>query len=96
MLTITQTKFSKSRLVPLHATTAKELQKYTAIRRLCVSVRPEDFFFVSPSGAGLVNRTIHNAFERLRAKLGWIARGAHAAPRIHDLRLRCPTGKLTL
>ncbi len=85
-LTIRQTKFSKSRLVPFHDTAAKALQKYTALRRLYVPVRPEAFFFVSPSGAGLVNRTVHSAFERLRAGLGWIARGAHALPRIHDLR----------
>jgi integrase len=25
-------------------------------------------------------------FERIRADLGWIARGDHPAPRIHDLR----------
>ncbi len=85
-LTIRQTKFSKSRLVPFHDTAAKALQKYTALRRLYVPVRPEAFFFVSPSGAGLVNRTVHSAFERLRAGLDWIARGAHALPRIHDLR----------
>lgn len=85
-LTIRQTKFSKSRLVPLHATAAEALQRYTAVRRLCVPVRPEAFFFVSASGAALANRTVHYAFERLRAELGWIARGAHAAPRIHDLR----------
>jgi integrase len=86
MLTIRQTKFSKSRLVPLHATANEALQKYTASRQLYVPVRPEAFFFVSSSGAGLVNRTVHSAFERLRAELGWIARGTHAAPRIHDLR----------
>jgi integrase/recombinase XerD len=56
-LTIRQTKFSKSRLVPLHATVAKVLQKYTAFRRLYVPVRTEAFFFVSSSGAGLVNRS---------------------------------------
>jgi integrase len=86
MLTIRQTKFCKSRLVPLHSTATEALQKYITFRRLYVPVRPEAFFFVSPSGAGLVNRTVHSAFERLRAELGWIARGAHAAPRIHDLR----------
>ncbi len=86
MLTVRQTKFSKSRLVPLHATSKEALQKYTACRRLYVPVRPEAFFFVSLSGAGLVDRTVHSAFERLRTELGWTARGAHPAPRIHDLR----------
>ncbi len=72
--------------VPLHATATEALQKYTAFRRLYVPVQPEAFFFVSASGAGSVNRTVHSAFERLRAELGWVARGTHAAPRIHDLR----------
>jgi hypothetical protein len=30
--------------------------------------------------------TVQRVFARLRAKLAWVARGGHAAPRIHDLR----------
>jgi integrase len=30
--------------------------------------------------------TVQKVFERLRAELGWVARGGHGAPRIHDLR----------
>lgn len=86
MLTIRQTKFSKPRLVPLHAMVATALQKYTAFRRRRVPMRPEAFFFLSSSGAGLVNRTVHSAFERLRTELGRTARGSYAVPRIHDLR----------
>lgn len=86
IMTIRQTKFCKSRLVPLHATATKALRQYTAFRRTWVPVRPDAFFFISPSGAALVNRTVHNVFEQLRSELGWVARGSHAAPRIHDLR----------
>ena len=31
-------------------------------------------------------RTVHSAFHKLRAQLGWTARGAYARTRIHDLR----------
>jgi hypothetical protein len=37
-------------------------------------------------GKSLPSRTVHCTFENLRARLGWIARGGHAAVRIHDLR----------
>ena len=33
-----------------------------------------------------VPRTVHTVFAGLRAQLGWVARGTHPAPRIHDLR----------
>ena len=85
-LTVRQTKFCKSRLLPLHPTVTEALQQYTVFRQRYVAASPEAYFFVSPSGAGLVNRTVHGVFERLRADLGWSARGGHAAPRIHDLR----------
>ena len=41
---------------------------------------------MSDRGEPLADRTVHGVFEKLRATLGWIARGGHATPRIHDLR----------
>lgn len=41
---------------------------------------------MSDRGTPLPDRTVHCTFETLRRRLGWIARGGHAAPRIHDLR----------
>lgn len=86
ILTVRQTKFCKSRLVPLHPTTADALARYRVVRRRHVPEAPDAFIFVSPTGAGLPTRTVHSVFERLRARLGWVARGDHAVPRIHDLR----------
>jgi integrase len=47
-------------------------------------------FFVGTRGRlmGLVLglRQVRRVFERLRDQLGWVNRGAHAQPRIHDLR----------
>jgi integrase len=86
ILTVRQTKFRKSRLVPLHATTSAALMRYAAARRQKLSGVGGEAFFVSERGKPLADRTVHGAFEKLRAGLGWVARGGHAAPRIHDLR----------
>ena len=42
--------------------------------------------FLTGAGRTLPKRTVHNTFERLRRRLGWVARGGHPHPRIHDLR----------
>jgi integrase len=85
-LTVRRTKFCKSRLLPLHPTVTQALGRYAAVRQRYVAPDPDAFFFVSPSGAGLPDRTVHCVFAGLRAALGWTARGSHPAPRIHDLR----------
>jgi integrase len=41
---------------------------------------------VNLDGKKLRSSAVHWAFGRLREQLGWIARGDHALPRIHDLR----------
>lgn len=86
MLTVRQTKFAKSRLVPLHPTTVRALQQYLALRRRFMPMAPDEPFLVSARGTALAKRTVHWVFDRLRQQLGWTARGGHAAPRIHDLR----------
>ena len=86
VLTVRQTKFAKSRLVPLHPTTAAELTRYDELRRRHVPAAPGAPFFVSAKGIALASRTVHDVFARIRSELGWVARGTHPAPRIHDLR----------
>ena len=85
-LTVRQTKFRKSRLVPLHPTTVAALQEYAGARRRCVSDRHIQTFFVSDQGTPLGDRMVHHTFASLRARLGWIGRGDYALPRVHDLR----------
>ncbi|AWK85972.1 tyrosine-type recombinase/integrase [Azospirillum thermophilum] len=85
-LTVRRTKFCKSRLVPLHPSTMDALTQYLAVRQRHVPPVPEAPLFVSLSGNGLPTSTVHHVFMRIRADLGWIARGGHPVPRIHDLR----------
>jgi integrase len=85
-LTVRQTKFCKSRLVPLHPTTTLALTRYAAVRRRAFPSAADAPLFVSNTGTAMAARTVHHVFARIRAELGWIARGSHPAPRIHDLR----------
>lgn len=82
-LRVLETKFRKSRLVPLHDTTATALGRYLEQRR---KVRPAtDRIFVTPSGIALKYYTVNRAFAKLRQKaLKLVAN--QPPPRIHDLR----------
>jgi len=90
MLTIRQTKFAKSRQLPLHQSTVQALLHYRRLRNIHIAITPETMFFAATKsklpGQGLGNRTVHRAFESLRNQLGWKSRGTYDGPRIHDLR----------
>jgi integrase len=90
VLTIQQTKFGKSRMVPLHPSVISPLAAYRALRRQHVHPKPQMTFFVSSRGVRrgepLGDRQVHRMFCQLREQLGWIDRGGHGQPRVHDLR----------
>jgi integrase len=90
LLTVRQTKFNKSRQLPLHPSTIAALQNYRQLRNRHVLDDPEAPFFVGTRGKHLGQqlspRQADRVFDRLREQLGWVNRGAHDAPRIHDLR----------
>lgn len=85
VLTVQNTKFAKSRLVPLHPSTIKELRRYEQIRDQLVSVSDENFF-VSDWGKQLKYSTVRSTFKALCCKLGWKASGEKRRPRLYDLR----------
>jgi integrase len=85
-LTVRETKFCKSRHVPLHATVVAALNRYLRVRARYGSTAADTPLFLSPSGGALPRRTVHHVFQGLRAGLGWIARGGYGQVRIHDLR----------
>ena len=91
MLVINQTKFNKSRQVPMHASTITALRHYRSARDLSgESVQEDAPFFVGTRGRRrglpLGDHQVRRVFQYLREHLGWRNRGAHHAPRIHDLR----------
>lgn len=90
MLTIRQTKFAKSRQLPMHPSTVEAMTRYRRERVQQVPSTPDTPFLVSSRGRRLGqplgDRQAHRVFTALRDSLGWVNRGAHDAPRLHDLR----------
>jgi hypothetical protein len=86
LLTIRNTKFNKSRQLPLHRSTVAVLHQYTKQRdRLCP--RPATpSFFVSVVGRRLAQRRVRAVFSDLINQLGLQPRRGSRRPRIHDLR----------
>ena len=86
LLTIRQSKFRKSRLVPLHPSATEALRSYACARDRRLHAPTTEAFFWSDHGEPMNYRQVAYAFAHLRAQLGWRARGTHLVPRIHDIR----------
>lgn len=85
-ITVRQTKFRKSRCLPIHPSAVSALTEYRRVRDRHADPDPGAPFFVSRSGGFLPKATVETVFTRMRPKLGRHARGDHASPRLHDLR----------
>jgi integrase len=100
VLTIRQSKFGKTRLVPLHSSAVQALERYRDQRARHVRAAPELPFFVASRGQLLGqpvgDRQVHRVFSDLRRQLGWVDRGSHGMPRIHDLRHSFAVRRLVL
>ncbi|MGY4497946.1 site-specific recombinase XerD [Bradyrhizobium sp. GM24.11] len=81
-LLIRETKFRKTRLVPLHDTAAAGLQRYLARRGPGAA---DDPMFIDKRGRPLRYIAVKETFDRLVDKAGIRSRSAHR-PRLHDLR----------
>jgi integrase/recombinase XerD len=98
-LVIRDTKFRKSRLVPLHPTTRAALERYL-VTRTQVAVA-DDHRFVSLRGRPLHRTTVSKTFAHLLASAGLPGKPARSRPRLIDFRhtfaskvlLTCPDGR---
>lgn len=86
ILTIRQSKFGKSRLVPLHPTTCAALRCYADRRDAHLRLRCGPHFFVAERGGALLHQYVHRVFWRLSRETGLRRAGDHTGPRVHDLR----------
>jgi integrase len=85
VLMIRESKFGKTRMVPVLDSTLDMLGRYARIRgRLCPQAATASFF-VSTAGTRLIYARVGQVFRRLRDRAG-IGAGADRRPRIHDLR----------
>ena len=87
VLTIRGTKFGKSRLVPMHASTCKVLADYIARRERHWAGQPvSSYLFVSNRGNRLDGGAIHRTFYTLSRQIGLRGLSDSHGPRLHDMR----------
>jgi integrase/recombinase XerD len=83
-LVVRNTKFGKSRLLPLHATTRERLETFLEHRLRVAASCP--FLFISRKGAKLHENTARGVFRRLVYAFGIARPQDRLRPRLHDLR----------
>jgi integrase/recombinase XerD len=87
LLTVRGTKFGKSRLVPIHASTQAALARYRRRRERLLTGHAATFF-INSKGHRLDRGEIHRTFYKLSRHIGLRGATASHGPRIHDLRHR--------
>jgi len=91
-LIIRNTKFRKSRLLPLHDTTRQMLDDYLSARlRLGTLDRA---LFVSTTGKAPSYSTVESIFLKLMRTIGVRGEPSQPGPRIHDLRQNAECRKM--
>ena len=92
ILNIRRTKFGKSRLVPLHASTRDALKDYAEVRDRLVPTATTPAFFVSERAGRITHWSTRYNFAKVSRQVGLRApAGGHRhghGPRLHDLRHR--------
>mgnify|MGYP001814028019 CR=1 FL=1 len=85
LLCVHQTKFRKSRYVPLHPTARDALTEYAHLRDQRLPVDREPAFFLLDDGRAFRYGQAMYAFQRIRTQLGWDNMPGRR-PRLYDLR----------
>jgi integrase len=91
MLTIRKTKFDKSRLVPLHASTVEALAAFAQRRDRFFAHCPnpiDSHFFLTKFGTRLRDAYVYRVFWALSRQIGIRGLTANHGPRLHDFRHR--------
>lgn len=86
LVDITQTKFNKSRRLPLHASTVAALASYISDRDVFWPRPIQPSLFVSTVGTRLGDRRVRAVFADLVNQVGLEPRFGSSRPRIHGLR----------
>jgi integrase len=86
ILNIKETKFRKTRLIPLHVSAVKALRDYSRRRDGYHPYPKSNAFFLTEKGTPLKYWRTLMTFLPLRKQLGWTKSGQQRPPRIHDMR----------
>jgi integrase/recombinase XerD len=88
VLTVRGTKFGKSRLVPIHASTRDVLASYRTRRARLLNHRVAVHFFVTRTGHQLDGGDVRRTFYHLSRQIGLRGMNDGHGPRLHDFRHR--------
>jgi integrase/recombinase XerD len=88
LLTIRQTKFNKTRLIPLHVSTRDILSAYAGHRDRLVQSPSSPCFLLNDHGRRLEPSAVRRTFYDLSRQIGLRGPNDHTGPRIHDFRHR--------
>jgi integrase/recombinase XerD len=88
VLTIRQTKFGKSRYVPVHASTQRALKRYASLRNRLLPNPVSPRFFLSDRGTHVTYATLNWTFVKVSHEAGLRAPGDSHGPRLHGFRHR--------
>ena len=86
LLRVRQTKFNKSRWVPLHGSTQGKLEQYVQLRNQIWPHPLSPSFLLSEQGTRLTCWIVRHWFIYLSHQIGLRQPADHCGPRIHDLR----------
>jgi integrase/recombinase XerD len=96
LLQIKDSKFGKSRVVPLHPTAAAQLKKYAELRRRRGYGKRSDAFFVPERGGHVYYGCLVQWFTRATRQLGMYPSADRRSPTLHGLRHYFAIERLTL
>jgi len=86
ILIIRESKFRKSRLIPIHTSTSRALARYARLRDTLFSDLHSGSFFVTERGKRLTPKRVEAKFLALARKIGLRGPEGIPGPRLHDLR----------
>jgi integrase len=84
--TVRESKFGKSRELPLHTSTVAALRAYLRQRDRLHPAAVTEALFISPAGSRLLYCNVGHTFRLLVERAGLLPRSAACRPRLHDLR----------
>ena len=88
VLTICESKFKKSRIVPIHTSTRNKLKKYAIKRDYLLKGFSAPTFFVSDIGSPLTVHTARRTFRIISRQIGLRGPSDSFGPGLHDMRHR--------
>ena len=85
-LTVRESKFGKTRWIPIHPTTQHALKQYLRFRNRLWPRPPTPSFFLSEQGTPLSAWSLQQTFVQLSRQIGLRSPTDRYGPRLHDLR----------